>query len=122
MMLVDGIGYLAATLVLTASCMRRMVALRLVAIASNLAFIGYGVLAGIDPVLFLHVLLMPMNALRLAQAARQSAADRGPTAAAAGVPNRRRPGRCGGPGADHIARRSLPADGNQRRTTVKAPC
>jgi CRP/FNR family cyclic AMP-dependent transcriptional regulator len=73
MMLVDGIGYVAASLVLATFCMRRMVALRLVAIASNVAFIGYGSLAGIDPVLLLHVLLLPMNALRLAQAARQSA-------------------------------------------------
>ena len=80
MMLVDGVGYLAASLVLATFCMRQMVALRLVAIASNAAFIGYGLLAGIDPVLLLHVLLLPMNALRLAQATRQPAPDGGPAA------------------------------------------
>jgi hypothetical protein len=42
------------------------VALRLTAIASNLAFIAYGSLAGIDPVLLLHVLLL-LNAARLVQ-------------------------------------------------------
>lgn len=63
----DLIGYGASTLVLAAFCMRGMVALRLAAIASNLAFIAYGVLAGIDPVLLLHMVLLPLNAVRLAQ-------------------------------------------------------
>lgn len=62
------VGYLAAALVLATFCMRDMVALRLTAIASNLAFIAYGASAGIDPVLMLHVLLLPLNAVRLAQA------------------------------------------------------
>jgi CRP/FNR family transcriptional regulator, cyclic AMP receptor protein len=64
---VDGIGWLASALVLATFCMRGMVPLRLTAIASNLAFIGYGASAAIDPVLMLHVLLLPLNALRLAQ-------------------------------------------------------
>lgn len=65
--LVDLLGYAAASLVLATFCMRDMVALRATAIASNLAFIAYGVAAGIPPVLMLHLTLLPMNALRLAQ-------------------------------------------------------
>jgi hypothetical protein len=62
---VDALGYLASLLVLATFCMRGMVALRLMAIASNLAFIGYAAMADIHPVLLLHALLLPMNAWRL---------------------------------------------------------
>jgi hypothetical protein len=44
------------------------VGLRLVALASNVAFIVYGASAGIGPVLLLHALLLPVNAWRLKQA------------------------------------------------------
>ena len=50
--------------------MRDMVALRCMAIASNLAFIAYGVLADLGPVLVLHLLLLPINVLRLKASAR----------------------------------------------------
>lgn len=59
------IGYLASALVLATFCMRDMVALRCLAIASNLAFIAYGALADLGPVLVLHLLLLPVNVLRL---------------------------------------------------------
>lgn len=62
---IDLIGYLASALVLATFCMRDMVALRCMAIASNLAFIAYGGLADLGPVLLLHLLLLPVNALRL---------------------------------------------------------
>ncbi len=42
---VEAIGYVASALVLATFCMRDMFALRMVAIASNLAFVGYGELA-----------------------------------------------------------------------------
>lgn len=61
----DLIGYLASALVLAAFCMRDMVALRWMAIASNVAFIVYGALADLGPVLVLHLLLLPINVLRL---------------------------------------------------------
>ena len=61
----EPIGYLASLLVLATFCMRGMVLLRVVAIASNLAFIAYGALAEIGPVLLLHVALLPVNVLRL---------------------------------------------------------
>jgi hypothetical protein len=59
------IGYFAASLVLATFCMRDMAALRCVAIASNLAFIAYGALADIGPVLVLHLMLLPVNVVRL---------------------------------------------------------
>jgi hypothetical protein len=65
MSFVDSIGYLASALVLATFCMRDMVALRWMAIASNLAFIAYGALADIGPVLVLHLLLLPVNVQRL---------------------------------------------------------
>jgi CRP/FNR family transcriptional regulator, cyclic AMP receptor protein len=59
------IGYFASALVLATFCMRDMAALRRVAIASNLAFIAYGALADIGPVLVLHLMLLPVNVVRL---------------------------------------------------------
>jgi CRP/FNR family transcriptional regulator, cyclic AMP receptor protein len=62
----EPIGYLASALVLATFCMRDMVALRWMAITSNLAFIAYGAMADLGPVLVLHLLLLPVNVLRLA--------------------------------------------------------
>ena len=70
------IGYLASLLVLVTFCMSGMVALRALAIASNVAFIGYAALAGISPVLLLHALLLPMNVYRLLQAVLERRRDR----------------------------------------------
>ncbi|HEY1329067.1 MAG TPA: hypothetical protein VGI14_19175 [Casimicrobiaceae bacterium] len=61
------LGYVASALVLATFWMRRMVMLRTLAIASNLAFIAYGFLAGIMPVLLLHALLLPLNLHRMVQ-------------------------------------------------------
>jgi hypothetical protein len=63
---IEAIGYLASALVLATFCMRDMVPLRCMAIASNLAFIAYGALADLGPVLVLHLLLLPVNVGRLA--------------------------------------------------------
>lgn len=60
-------GYLASLLVLATFCMRDMMALRGVAMMSNLAFITYALLEGIGPVLLLHMALLPLNAIRLRQ-------------------------------------------------------
>src|SRR6267142_6305779 len=64
---IDGIGFVAAALVLATFCMLSMTALRWVALASNLAFIAYAYLENLAPVLLLHALLLPVNACRLAQ-------------------------------------------------------
>jgi hypothetical protein len=66
----EGIGYLASLLVFSTFYMKTMLPLRGVAIASNIAFMTYGLAGGIYPVLVLHVLLLPLNCLRLHQMQR----------------------------------------------------
>ena len=65
--MINLVGYLAASLVLATFCMRSMSRLRLMALASNLAFIAYGYLANLKPVLVLHAVLLPVNAYQLVQ-------------------------------------------------------
>jgi hypothetical protein len=59
------LGYAASCTVLATFLMRTMVPLRLVAILSNVLFLGFGYLQHIYPVLFLHLALLPINAWRL---------------------------------------------------------
>ena len=66
----DGVGYLAALLVLMTFWMRTMVPLRYMGIASNVLFMGYGYLAAAYPPLVLHVLLLPLNFVRLREMIR----------------------------------------------------
>ena len=61
------IGYIASGLVLTTFWANDLRRLRMLAILSNLAFISYGALVWLPPVLGLHLLLLPLNALRLMQ-------------------------------------------------------
>ena len=67
----DMLGYLASSLVLTTFWMRSMFGLRLVAIASDFAFIAYGASAGIHPVLLPHLTLLPLNISRIAPELRR---------------------------------------------------
>ena len=62
---VDILGYAAALMVFITFCMKTMIWLRIVAAASNIAFIGYGLGADLYPILVLHVVLLPMNLFRL---------------------------------------------------------
>jgi len=64
-------GYLAALLVFLAFCMKTMLSLRLVAIASNIAFILYALPGHHMPILVLHGALLPLNVFRLVQMLRQ---------------------------------------------------
>jgi hypothetical protein len=64
----DAIGYFAAGMVFVAFGMKEMVALRIVAMLSNLAFIAYGLGLDLRPVWLLHAVLLPLNGWRLAQA------------------------------------------------------
>jgi CRP/FNR family cyclic AMP-dependent transcriptional regulator len=57
----DVLGFLASGLVLTSFWMRSMLSLRVVALASNVAFINYGHVAHILPVTVLHAILLPIN-------------------------------------------------------------
>ena len=76
--LVDAIGFAAAGLVLATFSMRSMIALRWVALASNVAFIAYGYLGILAPVLLLHVLLLPINVYRLVQLRQRQIGTAGP--------------------------------------------
>lgn len=62
---IDILGYCAAFLVFITFCMKSMIWLRVVAVASNLAFITYGFSADLPPILTLHLILLPMNVFRL---------------------------------------------------------
>jgi len=61
------VGYLAASLVFAMVCTKRMVPLRALGIASNIAFLGYGYLGELWPILILHAAMLPMNIHRLRQ-------------------------------------------------------
>jgi hypothetical protein len=61
----SAIGFIASGLVLATFGMKDMVNLRIVAICSNIAFIMYGFLLDLPPVLILHVMLLPLNGWRL---------------------------------------------------------
>ena len=60
-------GYVAAALVFATFYMRTMIPLRVVGIASNIAFLLYGSMAGLVPILVLHGALLPLNLWRLQQ-------------------------------------------------------
>ena len=64
----DLVGYVASASVLATFCMSTMVPLRAVAIFSNVLFVTFGALAHVYPVLVLHIILFPLNGVRLAQA------------------------------------------------------
>lgn len=67
MSVIDMAGWVAGSLVLVTFYLKTIIPLRTVAVASNLAFIGYGLLAGLTPIVVLHTLLLPLNLLRLHQ-------------------------------------------------------
>ena len=67
-------GYIASTLVLLTFIAKDMRVLRILAIFSNLAFITYGTIEWLPPVLFLHMVLLPLNIVRLAEIVRDSRA------------------------------------------------
>jgi CRP/FNR family transcriptional regulator, cyclic AMP receptor protein len=64
---VEATGYLAALITLATFYMKTMIPLRVAGIASNFVWIAYGAMAGVYPPLVLHILLLPLNILRLQQ-------------------------------------------------------
>jgi hypothetical protein len=64
------LGWLAAALTLVTFICRDMCRPRLLALAANAAFIGYGAATQLLPVLMLHLALVPVNLWRLNQAFR----------------------------------------------------
>lgn len=63
----NAVGFLAAGLVAAAFCMKDIVHLRIVAVVSNVAFLTYGIALGLMPVWLLHLVLLPVNLVRLWQ-------------------------------------------------------
>jgi len=63
--MIDLLGYAASCAVLATFVMRTMIPLRSIAILSNLLFIAFGYCQHIYPVLFLHIVLLPVNGWRL---------------------------------------------------------
>lgn len=71
----DFIGYLASVLVVLTFYMDQMIALRITAVLSNIAFLAYGISLELGPVVVLHGVLLPLNIWRLRQL-RQTRASR----------------------------------------------
>lgn len=59
------VGYLASTTVFLTFLTKDMRLLRILAICSNVAFFTYGYLCWLPPILCLHLVLLPINAVRL---------------------------------------------------------
>ena len=70
----ESVGWIAAGLTLLTFYCTQAHRLRMFALSANLAFILYGFLAALWPVLVLHLLLLPINLLRLRSALRETAA------------------------------------------------
>jgi hypothetical protein len=67
MSFIDLLGYAASAAVLATFCMSTMIPLRVLALGSNVLFMAYGYADHLYPVLMLHAILFPVNALRLLQ-------------------------------------------------------
>lgn len=73
----DLFGYVASILVFGTFYIKRMMPLRLTAIASNFAFISYAWAYGLTPILLLHCALLPLNIIRLIELRRLVAEEEG---------------------------------------------
>lgn len=78
---IEILGFVAAAFVLTTFLMRTMLLLRVLGICGNIAFITYGWLAGLMPVVLLHLILLPVNLYRLVELIRLVRAARNEAAA-----------------------------------------
>jgi uncharacterized membrane protein (GlpM family) len=61
----DTIGYFAAFLLVLTFFMRNMIQLRITAICSSLAWLVYGWVDALYPVIVLHSVLLPLNSYQL---------------------------------------------------------
>jgi hypothetical protein len=68
----DLLGWVASLLTLITFAQTNMVPLRVTAILANVFFIAYGAMGHCLPVLTLHAVLLPLNSLRLAGAAKMA--------------------------------------------------
>ena len=75
---VDVLGFVASAATLLTFAQRQMLPMRVFAVAANIFFIGYGALGLLYPVLFLHLILLPLNVARLIQLAQQDSGGQTP--------------------------------------------
>jgi hypothetical protein len=71
---IDILGYAASGMTLATFAQRTMLPMRIMALGSNVCFIGYGAMGPFMPVLMLHLILLPINLARLRTLVRQSCA------------------------------------------------
>ena len=62
---IDVLGYAASGLTLATFAQRSMMPMRILALGPNDCFIGYGAMGIYLPVLILHLVLLPINLVRL---------------------------------------------------------
>ena len=67
----DAIGYFGACLLVLTFFMRNMIHLRTTAICSSLAWLTYGWIDTLYPIIVLHVVSLPINSFRLWEAVRR---------------------------------------------------
>ena len=79
---IDLLGYSASFSVFGTFCMKKMVALRVLAMISNILFALYGFYGQLYPILLLHLALLPVNVFRFVQLRRGEPA--GPVSCRAG--------------------------------------
>jgi len=72
---IDVFGYAASVLTLATFAQRAMLPMRILAIAANVCFIGYGAMGLFIPVLALHLVLLPINLARLQTLVRRTSSD-----------------------------------------------
>jgi hypothetical protein len=72
----DLLGFSASLAVLAGFCMTRVSSLRMFSVASNVLFVTYGLLAHIYPVFLLHMILLPINLVKLYGVARSAVETR----------------------------------------------
>jgi hypothetical protein len=66
----DVVGYWASTMVFLTFVTKDMRLLRVLGLVSNVAFLSYGLLTWLPPVFCLHLILLPINAIRLGELLR----------------------------------------------------
>ncbi|WP_262272415.1 hypothetical protein [Microvirga yunnanensis] len=72
---IDVLGYAASGLTLATFAQRTMLPMRIMALGANVCFIGYGAMGLFMPVLALHVILLPINLVRLRTLVGRSGLD-----------------------------------------------
>lgn len=102
------LGWVAALLTLGTFACADGLRLRVAALSANTAFVAYGSMAGLMPVLALHLALIPVNLWRLAGVLRSMRAASDSAPASPGDGCRPRPGGHVNAGAFAKPRRSMP--------------